>query len=360
MRIPHHLSRSSTGRWSFVQRVPVDLQAVLDCRLIKRTLKTKDLAQAHVRAVVLGAGYARLFAQLTDQRVAKLSKTDADLLIARLTSAENLQELTLNRTRQPDGTVTERWEIDSPKDLRLYRQLMELEARGAATVQPRLPVAAYATFGASRQTTLARQSSAPAIETMTLGKAKEAFLATLKGSTLPKTYTIKKTAIEALVAFLGSKAKVHAITRSDLARWYQDMREKGASTPTLTNKQSYIGGKGGFFEWAMASGHYPRGDNPASGHVSYSQREKRARKKLGFKAYDRAQIHALFAPEALAKLSESARWASLLGLYTGARASEVGQLLIKDVFEEDGIPCIRVSDEGEHVNNNFKLTHLER
>lgn len=118
MRIPHHLSRSSTGRWSFVQRVPVDLQTVMGCRLIKRTLQTKDLAQAHVRAVVLGAGYARLFAQLKDQRVAKLSKSDADLLIARLTCAENLQDLTLNRTRQPDGAVTEQWQIDSPKDLR--------------------------------------------------------------------------------------------------------------------------------------------------------------------------------------------------------------------------------------------------
>ncbi|KGR58612.1 integrase, partial [Xanthomonas vasicola] len=322
---------------------------MMGCRLIKRTLQTKDLAQAHARAVVLGAGYARLFAQLKDQRVAKLSKMDADLLIARLTSAENLQELTLNRTRQPDGTVTEQWHIDSPKDLKLYRQLMELEARGGATVQAsRLPIAAFNAFGSTHLASPVRHSSAPAIETMTLGKARDAFLATLKGSTLPKTYTIKKTAIEALVSFLGEKAKVHAITRSDLARWYQDMREKGASTPTLTNKQSYIGGRGGFFEWAMASGHYPRGDNPASGHVSYSQREKRARKKLGFKAYDRSQIQALFSPEALAKMSESARWASLLGLYTGARASEVGQLLIKDVFEEDGIPCIRISDEGEH------------
>lgn len=82
--------------------------------------------------------------------------------------------------------------------------------------------------------------------------------------------------------------------------------------------------------------------------MSYSQREKRARKKLGFKANDRAQIQALLAPEALARLPESARWASLIGLYTGARASEVGQYLIKDVFEEDGIPCIRVSDEGEY------------
>ncbi len=348
MRIPHHLNRSETGRWSFVQRVPVDLQAVLDCRLIKRTLRTKDLAQAHVRAVVLGAGYARLFAQLKDQRVAKLSKTDADLLIDRLTSAENLRELTLNRTRATDGTVTEQWQIDSPKDLKLYRQLMELEAMAATLQQPEA-----AHRGPAREIwpQANRASAAPpaqAIETIALGKARDAFLATLKSSTLPKTYTIKKTAIEALVAFLGPKAKVHTITRSDLARWYQDMREKGASTPTLTNKQSYIGGKGGFFEWAMASGHYPRGDNPASGHVSYSQREKRARKKLGFKAYDRAQIQALFAPEALAKLSESARWASLIGLYTGARASEVGQLLIKDVFEEDGIPCIRISDDGEH------------
>lgn len=31
MRIPHHLSRTSAGRWSFVQRVATDLQAVLDC-----------------------------------------------------------------------------------------------------------------------------------------------------------------------------------------------------------------------------------------------------------------------------------------------------------------------------------------
>lgn len=37
-------------------------------------------------------------------------------------------------------------------------------------------------------------------------------------------------------------------------------------------------------------GPLPEGDNPASGHVSYSQREKRARKKLVFKAYDGAQI----------------------------------------------------------------------
>lgn len=59
MRIPHHLSRSSTGRWSFVQRVPIDLQTVMGCRLVKRTLRTKQLVHAHVRALLLGADYAR-------------------------------------------------------------------------------------------------------------------------------------------------------------------------------------------------------------------------------------------------------------------------------------------------------------
>lgn len=123
---------------------------------------------------------------------------------------------------------------------------------------------------------------------------------------------------------------------------------RGAATPTLTNKQSYIGGKGGFFDWAMASGHYPKGDNPAAGHVTYSTREKRARKRFGFKAYDSHQVQALFAPAAFEELALSARWASLLGLYTGARASEVGQLLVEDVLAVDGLPCIRISDEGEH------------
>ncbi|MBN5033402.1 helix-turn-helix transcriptional regulator [Stenotrophomonas maltophilia] len=54
MRIPI-ISLSSTGRWLFVQRVPVDLQAVPDCRLIKRTLRTRYLAQAQAAAgAVLG------------------------------------------------------------------------------------------------------------------------------------------------------------------------------------------------------------------------------------------------------------------------------------------------------------------
>lgn len=340
MRIPHHLVRAPSGLWSFRQRVPTDLQAIVGRRIFKRTLRTSELAVAQLRALQLAARYAQAFDVLREQRMG-IKEEDIDALLRRLTDGDPLQQLILNRTKTADGTVTEHWQIDTPDDVRLYQQMMELSASQPSELSeliregvPPMPVA--------------RRVTKPAVETITLGKARDAWLASIQPGCLPKTFTIKKTAIEALVSFLGEKAKLHSVTRSDLARWYQFMRDGGAATPTLTNKQSYVGGRGGFFEWAIASGHYPKGDNPAAGHITYSTREKRARKKFGFKAYDSHQVQALFAPAAFQDLALSARWASLLGLYTGARASEVGQLLVEDVLTVDGLPCIRISDEGEH------------
>jgi len=309
-------------------------------RIFKRTLRTSELAVAQLRALGLAARYAHAFDVLRDQRMGT-KEEDIGALLDRLTSGDPLQKLTLNRTQAADGTVTEHWQIDSPEDVTLYQQIMELSAPQPSELGelirqgvPPMP--------------MVRRLNQPTVETIPLGKARDGWLASIQPGCLPKTFTIKKTAIEALVSFLGEKAKLHSLTRSDLARWYQHMRDGGAATPTLTNKQSYIGGKGGFFEWAMASGHYPKGDNPAAGHITYSTREKRARKRFGFKAYDGHQVQALFAPAAFENLALSARWASLLGLYTGARASEVGQLLVEDVVTVDGLPCIRISDEGEH------------
>ncbi|MBB3343833.1 DUF6538 domain-containing protein [Luteimonas sp. RC10] len=68
------MSRSSSGRWAFRQRVPLDLKPVFGCHLLKRSLRTNDLPLARVRALLLAASYARLFGLLRDQRVAKLSK----------------------------------------------------------------------------------------------------------------------------------------------------------------------------------------------------------------------------------------------------------------------------------------------
>lgn len=346
MRIPHHLVRSASGLWSFRQRVPTDLQPVLARRILKRTLRTTVLPEARFRAAALAAGYARAFAVLRERQVAKLTKSEAEALIARLSGADNLRELTLQRSFGADGSVTEHWQIDNEADVHLFQQL---ERRRPSPAGPD-PLAELATAPSPPPSAPRRRLTfdEPAVASIRLGEARDAWLASLKGATLPKTWTIKKTAIESLVQFFGEQAKLGTLGRTDLARWYQHMREAGASTPTLTNKQSYIGGKTGFFAWAMNSGYYPQGDNPASGHVTYSIREKRNRRKLGFKAFDAHQVGVLFSPVAFDTLSPPARWAALLGLYTGARASEVGQLLTSDIFQKDGVLCLQISDEGEH------------
>ncbi|TAA10889.1 site-specific integrase [Pseudoxanthomonas winnipegensis] len=338
MRIPHHLVRSPSGRWSFRQRVPQDLQAKLGKRVIKRTLRTTELRQAQLQAIGLASSYAQIFNAVRGLPMDRMTTKDVDALIERLAQEQSRKDLTLHRTQAPDGTVTEQWQIDNEEDVRLYRKAQGWAACSEVASIGMLPP----------ELIEQRKPAASSVdEVISLDKARDGWLATLKATTLPKTYTIKKTAIDFLVKFLGPKTKLHTIKRPDLARWYQHMREGGSSTPTLVNKQSYIGGKGGFFDWAMNSGFYPKGDNIASGHVAFPAREKRARRKHGFKAYDKHQIQALFDPSNFEKLSSGARWASLIGLYTGARASEVGQLLLNDVFKDGDIVCIKINDEGE-------------
>lgn len=96
---------------------------------------------------------------------------------------------------------------------------------------------------------------------------------------------------------MGAKCLVHTIGRPDLARFYQHLRDGGNSPPAIYNKQSYLGGKGSFFDWTINSGHYPAVDNRAKGLVRYTEKEKRQRKKHGFKAFDLEQVRVLYAPE---------------------------------------------------------------
>ncbi len=165
MRIPHHLVRAPSGLWFFRQRVPTDLQAIVGRRIFKRTLRTSELAVAQLRALQLAARYAQAFDVLREQRMG-IKEEDIDALLRRLTDGDPLQQLILNRTKAADGTVTEHWQIDTPDDVRLYQQLMELSASQPSELSeliregvPPMPVA--------------RRVTKPAVETITLSKARD-------------------------------------------------------------------------------------------------------------------------------------------------------------------------------------------
>lgn len=59
-------------------------------------------------------------------------------------------------------------------------------------------------------------------------------------------------------------------------------------------------------------------------------------------------------PEALEGLSEAAQWGAWIGLYTGAG---VAQLALVDFIVEDGVPSIRITNEGagQSVKNDASI-----
>ena len=58
--------------------------------------------------------------------------------------------------------------------------------------------------------------------------------------------------------------------------------------------------------------------------------------------------------------SESHKWGSLLGMFTGARLNEICQLEITDVQQEDGVWLLNVTDEGEDNNKRVKAKASRR
>lgn len=316
MRIPHYLTRSPSGRYTFRLLVPTHLRAVLGRKVIKHALHTTDTLNAHAQAVALFSRYAQAFRgeAMTDDILAKALQA---------LSQGKARDYVLER--DPMGNIT-KMQADGPTD---HKRLMEALALTSATVKAPAPAPA----------------PTPRVgKVITLAKARDMFLASIEKTTIPKTYTIKKSAIDGFTLHAGGTLDLPSVGRVTVAEWVQSLRASDLSTPTIVNKLSYLRG---FFTWAMGAGYYPKGDNIAQGHATYSQREKRTRRKFGFKALTLDQVRHVFAPDAMANLSMAQRWATLIGLYTGARVAEVGQMRVSDIVDTNGVPCFSINDEGE-------------
>ncbi|MCU1188746.1 tyrosine-type recombinase/integrase [Stenotrophomonas maltophilia] len=322
MRVPHHLVKTPAG-FSFRQRVPVDLQPLLGCRILKRSLRTREMRNAQACALILAARYAEVFSAI---RKNGMGEKTAEQWLQEL-RGQRLQDYTLER----DANGTLRIQAEPGEDTEALTRAIESIGR----VNP-------AFFGTAAAP--AAPSKPQPSKILSLMEARDLWLKAIAPDTIPKTYSIKKSAIDGFVRTTGPDYPLPSINRIDLSNFYQSLADAGISTPTRVNKQSYLGG---FFDWLIAAGYYTD-SNPARSHVSYGNSAKRKRRKLGFKAFDLKQISLLFAPSAFATLSPAARWAALLGLYTGARASEVGQLLVSDVQTEGGVAYIHINDDGEH------------
>lgn len=325
MRLAHHLLRHRSGVWHFRLIVPRDLQAMIGLKVIKKSLGTRDAAEARMWAYMLGARYAQIFGRARESDVPKTRNTGWELEFQ--LEGEPGQERLMPRALKTNGS-----DEDNASGLEALKTVLAtMSVRRSSTALDAAPPA----------------PEVPRGHRVLSSKVAAAWLAAIKEETLPKTHQIKRAAVESFVQHFGGKKPISEAMREDVSAWIQALRSTGLATPTLANKAGYLTA---FFDWCVGQGYCApfQSDkhNPARGVVVYRKKDKQRRtKETGYKPFSREDIQRLFAPEALAGLAKEARWGLLLGLYTGARVSEIGQLALDDILEVDGIPCLRLTDE---------------
>ncbi|WP_185754406.1 DUF6538 domain-containing protein [Luteibacter sp. 9135] len=345
MRLPHHLVRSATGVFHFRQKVPIPLQRAFGLRVVKRSLGTRSARLAQAQAYVVSARVAATFDEA--RRLISMNESvpdnPFDLPLDDPRNPLHIAPWKLERT--PNGfTLATEGESDQEhaKAVEVLRVLLGAQA---VPVSPSMVDAPIRPKGRVLRTTGG----------ITVGEAARKYLLTLDSALLPdKTRSQKCAAVNGFATWKGLKSPLTDCTRTDVSEWVQSLRAAQLATPTLANKTSYLKA---FFAWAQTAGHVPVGDNPAQGQVKYGVREKRLRRKLGFEAFNSEQLAVIYGP-AFAKLRKDIQLGALLGLYTGARVSELGQLRLDDFVTEDGLPCIRISAEG--LGQSLKTDASER
>jgi integrase len=342
MRIPNYLRLAPSGIWHFRQRLPSNQVRKTGKHEVTRSLRTRDLLTAQQRALDLAQAYAQPIT-VRGLSVARDSSKESELSLPAVVQAARLG-IIYKVIRHPDGTV----EVEANGKADHGFAMDALERIGPLDQEPYYQELMRVAQAAESQRVLPAPDPASKIPVIQIGKAVTQWLAEIKSSTRPKTFKIKTTAVEGFAKHYGEKSSLKDAGRIDVGNWVMALRAGKLETPTIVNKLSYLRG---FFDWAKARGYYPpfaKDENPAAGQVVYGTREKRKRRALGFKPFSEDQIKALYDAKAMeAGLSESARWGAWIGLYTGARVAEVGQLTLADFTEVGGIPCIRITDEGE-------------
>jgi len=95
------------------------------------------------------------------------------------------------------------------------------------------------------------------------------------------------------------------------------------------------------------------------------ERTKVKKSVIGLKPFSNEEIQAiidrLVLPETdndmLAWEKPANFWVPLISMFSGMRKSEICQLYKSDVVEQDGVPCIRVTDEKEDQSLKFRSSH---
>lgn len=149
-----------------------------------------------------------------------------------------------------------------------------------------------------------------------------------------------RSAMEKLPANVGSTSRYRGKTLAEILAM-GDPPGLGPGTIKVYVQRNV----GGLFNWAKREGYVT--SNPAEGLAP----KPRSRPRDERDAFTDADLAAIFSAD-FAKLREDSErpedwWLPLLLLHSGARNEEAAQLRVADVEEVEGVPCLRLRDDGE-------------
>jgi integrase len=182
------------------------------------------------------------------------------------------------------------------------------------------------------------------------------------------TDTIAKDTVETRLAILnhfaehyGPNKPISGVRSTDVSAWTAHLAKHGMDgrrndKNTRASKCSHLRM---FFECAIDTGHYDAAlGNPAARAEKFAKGEKgRITEQRGMEAFTLEQLQALFTPSNLARVEmPHSRRAMVLGLYFGARVSEIASLHLDQFKTQDGVHYVHI--RGEKTQSSERLIPL--
>lgn len=374
MPAPYFLRRSSGLYVRFF--VPADLQSRLGSRYLVKPLRLPLGDHARLAAARMGVALSQVFAALR-RPGGNMDRKELDELLRKAAAGE-LVELTLEGVRLPNGTQVARAQIDTPDDARLFAETFGLP-------RPAPPSGLEEAVGLSarrmeqvRQNSARIQASAPSGPT--LSQAIASHLADLaRAGRDPKTVIESRQTLRILLGLVGdvpaSALTVdHVRELLDGVRHWPKHASQRAEYRDLSVKKtialSKANGEPSPMPWTLNK-HWDRlsvfvRHLHAAGVLDRDLMAALAR-PTAHKAdaetgrpFSHAELQHVFGP-AFAKWAAKwphRYWGPFLGLYSGARVTEVAQLRVSDVQAVEGVWGFVVTPVAE--GNKVKNTNSRR
>lgn len=213
-----------------------------------------------------------------------------------------------------------------------------------------------------------------------LGSAIDDFIAEHSRQWPEKTTKQVRAYLSILIEHFGAERPLGTITKqdaSDVKKMLQSLPASRNTKPALQNLplgqviqvkghkliapktiNAHIDAFRRLFDWAERHGHSPH--KLFEGMKVPKAKDDATERKPFTREQTRLMFTELTENKSGLIRSESHKWGSLLGLFTGARLNEICQLEIADIRQEDGLWILDITDSGDDQNKRVKAKASRR